>query len=51
MNPLFILIHVLSVLDSCSNIEQVNLTIEWGAKVIKNEDDRDWFLKLATDRL
>lgn len=51
MNPLFTLIHVLSVLDSCLNPEQVNLTIEWGVKVIKNEDDRDWFLKLATDRL
>jgi len=48
MNDLFILIHVVSVFESCRNPEQVENAFRWGCRVLKNEDDKNWFIKLVT---
>lgn len=51
MNDLFILIHVVTVFESCVNPEQVDNAFRWGCRVIKNLDDKNWFIKLVSGSL
>lgn len=48
MNDLFILIHVVSVYESCTNPDQADLAWRWGCRVLKNQDDKNWFIKLVS---